>query len=136
MARILEQQFGSPDSDASIQAGSALAEAVASDPGVLRATACEGVRGRILRSSNSRGGLIPVTFDPSAEISPREIADAVKQTVGLQELGFTSVHIGGGAAIPKAINTRSAKIWGQPDERHESMAGIARANVASQSNVL
>ncbi len=40
MARILEQQYGSPDSDASIQAGSALAEAVASDPGVLRATAC------------------------------------------------------------------------------------------------
>ncbi len=59
-----------------------------------------------------------MTFDPSAEISPREIADAVKQTVGVQEFGSTAVHIGGGAAIPQAINTRSAKIWGQPDERH------------------
>lgn len=96
VAQILEQQFGSPDSDASIQAGSALA----------------GVRGRILRSSDSRGGLIPVTFDPSAEISPREIADAVKQSLGEQGFRSTAVHIGGGAVIPKAINTRSAKIWG------------------------
>ncbi len=53
-----------------------------------------------------------MTFDPSTEISPREIADAVKHTVGVQEFGSTAVHSGGGAAIPKAINTRSAKIWG------------------------
>ena len=38
VAQILEQQFGSADSDASSRTGSALAEAVASVPGVLRAT--------------------------------------------------------------------------------------------------
>ncbi|CAB4964076.1 unannotated protein [freshwater metagenome] len=71
VAQILEQQFGSPDSDASIQTGSALAEAAASVPGVLRATASWGSGVEILRSSDSLGGLIPVTFDPSAE-NPQE----------------------------------------------------------------
>ena len=125
VAQILEEQFDSPesnmvialigsesdgpdsvDSDESTRTGTELAEAVASVPGVLRATSYWGTGAENLRSADGRGGLILVTFDPSAAASSRQIADAVERTVGEQSLGSTEVYIGGGAAIAKAINTR------------------------------
>jgi RND superfamily putative drug exporter len=120
VAVILEQQFDSPesnmviallgpdsvDSDSSVRTASALEEAVASVPGVLRTMSYWGTKSADLRSADGLGGLVLVTFDPSAASSERQITDDVQATVEKQDLATTSVYIGGGAAIAKAINTR------------------------------
>ena len=120
VARILEREFDSPessmviavmgdesvDSAASIDTGTDLADAVASVPGVLRAVSYWTTRSPDLRSADGNGGIILVTFDPSAASTEREITDAIEGVIAEQDLGTATVYLGGGASIAKAINTQ------------------------------
>lgn len=120
VSQILEREFGSPesslviamigdepvDSTTSAARGTALTAAVSAVPGVLRTTSYWSIQSPDLRSADGSGGIVLVTYDPSAAFSQREITDAIEKVISEQELGTATVYLGGGAAISKAINTQ------------------------------
>ena len=129
VAQILDREFDSPetslviavmgdepvDSTASAARGTALTTAVSSVPGVLRTASYWTLQGADLRSADGTGGIILVTYDPSATSSQREITDAIEQVIAEQDLGTATLYLGGGAAISKAINTQISSDLGRAE---------------------
>ena len=91
VAQILEEQFGSPESNMFSR--------------WLIRNRIARIRS-IPRRQREWGALSRRLWRPCPATSSRQIADAVERTVVEQSLGSGAVYMGGGAAIAKAINTR------------------------------
>jgi putative drug exporter of the RND superfamily len=122
VARILQEEFGSPDSDLVIDlafpesatspeaaaAGKNLSSQIASVPDVLRVSDFWATGAAPLLSSDGNSAIILVTFDPNAPRQPSEITNDIYSMVDSAEasgeLAGATAYIGGIQAVFKSIN--------------------------------
>ncbi len=127
VARILQDEFGSPDSDLVIDlafpgsaatpeaaaAGTALSTRIADVSDVLRVTDYWSTGATALLSADGNSSVILVTFDPNAPRQPSEITDEIYSMVDSAkasgELAGATAYIGGIQAVFKSINGQISK---------------------------
>jgi RND superfamily putative drug exporter len=122
VARILQEEFGSPDSDLVVdlafpiaatdakaaQAGTSLSAEIAKVPDVLRVTDYWTSGAAPLLSQDGKSSVILVTFDPNAPRQPSEITNDVYSVIDAAEasesLAGATAYVGGIQAVFKSIN--------------------------------
>ncbi len=117
VSEILQSEFDSPDADLIValtgelpaddprfaELGKSLTTKVAAIGGVKRVASYWLTPSPSLISSDGKGAVLLVTYDPAGGVSNSDITDEVKAVLAAADLGKTQVYLGGSSVVGQAI---------------------------------